>query len=256
MAKRVLIIEDNADLAGLLEMVLTGAGHEVEATPSGLAGLLRFQEKPFDAVLLDMQLEDLSGPGAHRAIRDLCPTAAVICMSAQRAGWIDDALKQGATACLSKPFSPDQLVALLDVVWRSEQRPSGPPSDVRTLGPGDLARLAALGPEDLDALLFGAIRIDAASRVTAYNSYEALATKHSTRAVLGTRFADLAPCTLVKEFMSCVEDGFQSKHMDRVLRFVFPRHGACCMVALRLYYDPGFEQMWVFVSVVHGERAR
>ncbi len=54
-------------------MVLPAAGYEVEATPSGLSALLLFSERPFDLVLLDMQIEDLSGPGAHRAIRDTAP---------------------------------------------------------------------------------------------------------------------------------------------------------------------------------------
>ena len=243
MAKRVLIIEDDDALAELLELTLTTAGYEVEATSSGLAGSLLFREKNFDVVLLDMQIEDLSGPGAQRAIGDLCPDAAVICMSAQPAGWTNDALKQGATACLSKPFSLEDLLALLDAISRGEQHPPALPGDVRTLEPSDLARLAAMSPEDLDALPFGAIRVDESGRVTSFNSYEAGASGCSPETILGMKFADLAPCTLAKQFVSCLEEGFESTRMDRVLRYVFPRHGASAVVALRLYYDPGFEQM-------------
>jgi photoactive yellow protein len=251
--KRALIVDDSADLAELLELVLSTAGHEVETTPSGLSALLRFSERAFDLVLLDMQIEDLSGPGASRAIRDMAPTAVVIAMSAQRGGWIDDALDQGATACLPKPFSPEQLVALIDTIAAGMRPPPDPPGDVRTLGPTDLARLAALGPDELDALAFGAIRVDRAGRVTAYNAYEARTARRSPAAVVGAPLADLAPCLMVKQFLSSVEEGLARGRMDRVLRFVFPRHGACCVVAVRLYYDPEFQQMWLFISPARGQ---
>lgn len=253
MARRALVIEDNADVAALLETILMSAGYEVETTPSGLAGVVRFSEATFDVVLLDMQIDDLSGPGAHRAIRDMCPQAAVICMSARLAGWADDALHQGATACLSKPFAPDDLIALLDALALGDPPLARAQSDVRALGPIDLARLAELSADELDALPFGAIRIDAEGRVTAFNAYESGASGRSPDAILGMRFSDLAPCTQVKQFVSCVEEGFAHRSMDRVLRFVFPRGGALCSVAVRLYYDPGFDQMWLFVSTVRAQ---
>jgi DNA-binding response OmpR family regulator len=69
----ILAIEDNLELATLIELSLVAQGYAVETTSSGLSGLLRFNDEVFDIVLLDMQIEDLSGPGAHRAIRDICP---------------------------------------------------------------------------------------------------------------------------------------------------------------------------------------
>ncbi len=253
MEKRALIVEDTADLAELLEIVLSSASYEVEVTPSGLSALVRFSERAFDLVLLDMQIEDLSGPGAHRAIRDMAPTAVVIAMSAERGGWMDDALSQGATACLPKPFSPEQLVALIDAITAGERRPPARTGDVRALDTSDLARLAALSPDELDALPFGAIRVDRAGRVTAYNAYEVRSAGRSPAAVVGAPLADLAPCLMVQQFLASVDEGFARGRMDRVLRFVFPRHGACCVVAVRLYYDPDFQQMWLFISPERGQ---
>ncbi len=254
MGTPVLLIEDNADLAELTELSLREEGYDIEITPSGLTGLMRFDEASFDLVLLDMQIEDLSGPGVHRLIHDLSPSAAVVCMSAQPSGrWMQDALAQGATACLPKPFTTEDLVTLLNAIRSSERRTPTLPGDVRELGPGDLARLAALSPAELDALPFGAIRIGQQGQITAYNDYEAKASHRAPSAVLGMPFAKLAPCTMVKEFMSSLEAGFQSHHLDRVLRFAFPYYSASCVVSVRLYYDAAFEQMWLFISPTRGE---
>ena len=252
MGTPVLLIEDNADLAELIEFSLGTEGYDVEVTPSGLAGLLRFAETCFDLVLLDMEIEDLSGPGVHRAIRDLSPSGAVVCMSAQPSGWMQDALAQGATACLPKPFLPETLLALLTAITSGQQRASCPPGDVRELAPHDLQRLAALSPAQLDALPFGAIRIDQEGRIRTFNDYEARASHRAPSKVIGMLFAQLAPCTMVKEFVSTIEEGFQNHEMDRVLRFTFPRHGASCVVAVRLYYDAAFAQMWIFISAARG----
>jgi photoactive yellow protein len=254
MNPHVLVIEDNADLAELFELTLLGENYEVETTPSGLTGLVRFAEVAFDIVLLDMQIEDLSGPGAHRAIKDLSPRAAVVCMSAQTSGWRQDALSHGATACLPKPFPPAALVGLLTTITRSEHpSPAFPFGDVRALEPRDLERLAALSPVELDALPLGAIRLNREGLITAYNAYEAEVALRLTSAVLGMPFSMLAPCTMVKEFLSAMEEGFREHHMDRVLRFAFPYYRASRVVSVRLYYDRSFEQMWLFISTARGQ---
>jgi photoactive yellow protein len=253
MTKSALVIEDHTDIAELVELIMAAEGYDVETTPSGLTGLLSFSKRPFDVVLLDMQIDDLSGPGAHRAIRDICPEAAVICMSARSPGWADDAIAQGATACLTKPFDADTLASVVQDIERGERRVVGAPADVRELCPSDLERLATMSPADLDALPFGAIRVDPQGRVTAFNDYEARASGVDSGATIGARFFDIVPCMVVKEFVSCLADGFVRHHLDRVLRFVFPRHGARCVVALRLYYDQGFDQVWIFISAVHGQ---
>jgi photoactive yellow protein len=166
---------------------------------------------------------------------------------------MDDALAQGATACLPKPFTPEALATLVQAIERGERRAPPYPGDVRQLQQRDMAKLAALSSDELDALPFGAVRINHEGRVTAFNDYEAEASQRAPRAVLGMRFADLAPCTEVQEFVSAVTDGFRRRHMDRVLRFVFPYRRAACVVAVRLYYDAGFEQMWIFISAARGK---
>jgi photoactive yellow protein len=78
-----------------------------------------------------------------------------------------------------------------------------------------LWRLADVGPAELDTLPIGAVVIDAAGTISAYNSYEAsLSGLDQTRVIGRNFFRDIAPCTAVKEFEGRMRDFMRSK--DRV----------------------------------------
>ncbi|MCO5170251.1 MAG: response regulator [Planctomycetes bacterium] len=244
---RVLLVEDDAGIAEVLRALLEAEGRDVDATPSGLEGVLRAARERYDLALLDIDVHDLSGLGAARAIGDLARLPLVV-MSGREGPWRGEALDAGATACLAKPFDPAGLEAVVDATLAAGAPPTPWPGDVRDLSPDDLTRLAALGPDDLDALPFGAIRLDAAGRVTSYNAYEQRLAGREPAAVLGRRFSEVAPCTEVQAFVRAVEDGRRRGRLDEVLRFVFPRRGVACVVSVRLYLDPPSGQLWLFVA--------
>jgi two-component system phosphate regulon response regulator PhoB len=58
---RVLVIEDDHDLRGILQDALVGAGHEVRTAAAGLEGLRLAREQLPDVVLLDLMLPDIGG---------------------------------------------------------------------------------------------------------------------------------------------------------------------------------------------------
>src|SRR5690606_10036418 len=103
-------------------------------------------------------------------------------------------------------------------------------------------------PADLDALPFGAIRVDAGGTITSFNAYEQRLAGLAPETVIGRRFVDVAPCTQVREFVSAVDEGRARGSLDRVLRFVFPRRGVPCLVSVRLFLDAPSRQLWLFVS--------
>jgi len=80
--KRILIIEDNDEINGLLREILTNAGYEVKAAFSGPEGLLYFKEGGFDLVLLDLMLPGMSGEQILAKIRE-SSSLPVIVMSAK-----------------------------------------------------------------------------------------------------------------------------------------------------------------------------
>ena len=66
---RILIVEDEQDLAGLIEYNLHQAGYETEHAPTGAGALARARANPPDLVLLDLMLPDLAGTDVLRMLK-------------------------------------------------------------------------------------------------------------------------------------------------------------------------------------------
>ena len=111
---RVLIVDDEPGLRQSLGLLLGDAGYEVAAESDGRRALERATAEPFDLVLCDVRMPQLSGIEFLRAYRDQGGTALVIMMSAY--GGEDAALaamKEGAYDYVPKPFRPDEVVLAL-----------------------------------------------------------------------------------------------------------------------------------------------
>lgn len=247
MADDVLVLEDDPELADLLQGVLEDAGYGVSVTPSGKDALLRFARNPFDLVVADLQVHDLSGLGVWHVIHDLAQ-APVVAMSASRSPWQDQAFQAGATACLPKPFGADTLLSLTRSLLPQADHRDSFPADVRELPEEDLERIRSMSDEELDALPFGLIQVDENGIIRGYNAYEARAAGLAAESVIGLPFADVAPCTTVKEFASRIDEAAQDPGRSVVLRFRFPRRTATSIVSIRLFKDPESGLLWIFVS--------
>jgi photoactive yellow protein len=244
---RVVIVEDDAGLLEALSFLLEGKQFDVTSTQSGLKGLQVIAEQRPDLVVLDIDVEDLSGLGVARAMRDFGHSPLII-MSGRDGPWQTEALEHGAVACLPKPFDQGALEDAIEATLAATAEPAPWPGDVRVLAPTDLEKVTHLSPSELDALPFGAIRLDAEGRVVSFNAYEQRQAALQASAVMGRRFSEVAPCTQVREFVRAVEEGRANGQLDTVLRFVFPRHGALSVVSVRLYLDPPSGQLWLLIS--------
>ncbi len=91
-----------------------------------------------------------------------------------------------------------------------------------------LQRVAKMRPEEVDALPFGAIVIDASGTIIRYNQFEARLSKLDAKRVIGKNFfRDIAPCTAVQAFEGRMREFIASEEQYRVTfdyRFNFP-HG-------------------------------
>lgn len=247
MAERVLLLEDNADLSAALQTVLEVEGYEVSVTPSGTEALLRVAKSSFDVVIADLQVEDLSGLGVWNVMGDLA-SVPVIAISASEGPWQKQAFEAGVSACLAKPFGPDEVLSLITSMLRSRRREDDIPGDVRTLSHDDIRRIMALEEEHLARLPFGLIRIDKNGVICGFNAYEEEVSGRRASSVIGTKFRDLAPCTQVKLFTDAIEEAVGEHGSSPVLRFRFPHRGALAIVSIRLFYDEDFDQLWIFAS--------
>ena len=115
---KILVIDDDARDRGLLVAVLEERGYEVILADTGLAGLTLCHRRTPDAVVLDLNMPGMDGRSILRQLRILHPTLPVVVFSGLKTDEIEqEMLKQGATACIQKAFSLDQLgLALQEVL--------------------------------------------------------------------------------------------------------------------------------------------
>ena len=122
---RLLVIEDEPQLARQIVRALTRAGHVASAHHDGLAGLKAALDEPPDLVVLDLNLPGLDGLGVLAKLREAHSPARVLILTAR--GEVEHrvkGLKAGADDYLTKPFSVDELVARVEALGRRGSTPT------------------------------------------------------------------------------------------------------------------------------------
>ena len=126
---RVLVVEDDKDIAELIAHSLQKAGHTVETAASGTVGLKRAKEGAPDLILLDLMLPGMDGLLVCQALRNDPGTASIpIIMLTARGEEAERiaGLELGADDYVTKPFSPRELTARVAALLRRIQRkPAG-----------------------------------------------------------------------------------------------------------------------------------
>jgi two-component system OmpR family response regulator len=116
---RLLVVEDNADLAGQLLAALTQARFAVDHAPDGEEAMFLGQTEPYDAIVLDLGLPIIDGLSVLRHWRQASQNTPVLILTA-RDSWLEKVtgLNAGADDYLAKPFAMDELVARLHALIR------------------------------------------------------------------------------------------------------------------------------------------
>jgi two-component system, OmpR family, alkaline phosphatase synthesis response regulator PhoP len=137
MAARILIVEDDPDIAELVARYLEKAGFISDRIASGREAVRQIMARAPDLVILDLMLPHMDGLEVCRTLRSNEKTAAIpIIMLTARADESERivGLEIGADDYLAKPFSPGELVARVRALFRRSQR--GPaPTEAITYGP-------------------------------------------------------------------------------------------------------------------------
>jgi DNA-binding response OmpR family regulator len=126
---RVLVVEDDRDIAELVERYLQKAGFATELTASGRDALKVLSDRPPDLLILDLMLPQVDGLEICRIARGNARTAAMpIIMLTARAEESERivGLEIGADDYIPKPFSPNELVARVRALLRRTQRQPQP----------------------------------------------------------------------------------------------------------------------------------
>jgi DNA-binding response OmpR family regulator len=116
---RILVVEDERKLAGLLKGGLTREGFAVDLAHDGREGLWMASEQPYDVIVLDVMLPVLHGYGVCAELREAGNWTPILMLTAKDGEYDEaEALDTGADDYLTKPFSYVVLLARLRALAR------------------------------------------------------------------------------------------------------------------------------------------
>jgi DNA-binding response OmpR family regulator len=133
---RILVVEDEPQLAGHVCRALSRRGHAVVSANDGHAGLTAALSHPVDLIVLDLNLPILDGLSVLTALRkENCPSRVLILTARGEVGSRVKGLEAGADDYLPKPFAMEELIARAEALGRR----STTPPDEEVLRVGDLS---------------------------------------------------------------------------------------------------------------------
>ena len=110
----ILVVDDELEIREGLDLLLRSEGYQVTVAESGEAALARLDERPFDVTLLDVSLPDRNGLDLLKEIRSRDAAPSVILITAYGSiNMAREAFKSGALDYITKPWSNDELLALV-----------------------------------------------------------------------------------------------------------------------------------------------
>jgi DNA-binding response OmpR family regulator len=119
MPRNILVVEDNQELARLLEIHLHDLGYEVELAFDGDSGLAKTETEKYDLIILDLMLPGLDGLEICRRVRSKDAYTPILILTS-RASELDRVLglEMGADDYVTKPFSIRELLARVKAIFR------------------------------------------------------------------------------------------------------------------------------------------
>ena len=139
MSQRILIVEDEVDLANLIEITLMNAGFSVTKANDGKTGLALALSGSFDLIMLDIMLPEVDGLEICRQVRVTDPSTPIVMLTA-RDTETDRimGLNMGADDYLTKPFSIRELEARVRAMFRRSLLTATQEPESQDLNFGDL----------------------------------------------------------------------------------------------------------------------
>ncbi|MGB9629645.1 MAG: sigma-54-dependent transcriptional regulator, partial [Thermodesulfobacteriota bacterium] len=119
---KILLIDDEPLMRMTIQDALESEGYQVGVAETGQKGLALFSKNSFDILITDLKLPDLDGLQILKEVKMTNPETQVILITAY--GSIDSAvtaMKEGASDYLTKPFSMDELLLIIQRLLRIKQ---------------------------------------------------------------------------------------------------------------------------------------
>lgn len=126
--RKVLVAEDEDSIREFIVINLSRSGYEVEQAENGAVALQKFKEDPagFDVAILDIMMPEIDGLTVCKELRNASADLGIIMLSAKTQE-MDKVrgLFSGADDYVTKPFSPSELMARVDAVYRRVEMTRG-----------------------------------------------------------------------------------------------------------------------------------
>jgi two-component system, OmpR family, alkaline phosphatase synthesis response regulator PhoP len=161
---RILLVEDNADLAFAVTTALQSEGFDVAVASTGPDGVARARTRDADLIILDLMLPGFDGFRVIRTLRDDGIETPILVLTA-RGEEADKVrgLRLGADDYVTKPFGAMELLARVDALLRRSRRSAPAPATLDQFGEVEVNRAArtvkrsgepvALTPKEFDLLI-------------------------------------------------------------------------------------------------------
>ena len=126
MAHTVLVVEDDRNIAGLLQIYLEKEGYKVAIAYDGGEGLAKYRAIRPDLVLLDVMMPVMDGWGVCKAIRAEAQTPIIMLTAKSEVDDKVNGLKVGADDYITKPFEMREVLARVEAVLRRSSGTAAP----------------------------------------------------------------------------------------------------------------------------------
>ena len=135
---RIMAVEDDQSIAGLIGLYLRHDGHRVDAFANGAEALRAWESAagsaPYELIVLDLMLPGLDGRGVARRIRAQSSVPILMLTALDDVRDKLEGFGLGADDYLTKPFDPNELVARVRAILRRAAAPAAPDRAVLTFG--------------------------------------------------------------------------------------------------------------------------
>jgi DNA-binding response OmpR family regulator len=120
----VLVIDDEPSVADALKVILSDSGYQVAIAATGREALEQLGKRRLDLAIIDVRLPDMSGLDVLRHLRRSLPNTPVIIITAHYTPELAaESLSLGAAGVLAKPFSPSDLLSMIQTASGRIRRP-------------------------------------------------------------------------------------------------------------------------------------
>lgn len=134
--KKILVVEDEVKIVEFIESYLMNSGYEVYKAYNGREALKIYAEQNVDMILLDLMLPDISGEQICKEIRKNSQVPIIMLTAKSSDENAIQGLDLGADDYITKPFSPRQMVARVNALFRRSAKEE--PSDILSFCQNDL----------------------------------------------------------------------------------------------------------------------